>query len=123
MADGHLVGAQSRNAHSAKIRKYTIPNEALRLSFRPIVFESSGLFHKDVIKFLTHLATNAAEIRKIDANVLLNYFMKRLSMCLQVSFADNIINRIHDINGQRNGISLRAVNSHDIFEDAGVSRV
>ncbi len=43
---------------------------------------TTGKFHKSAIAFLKDLAQQAAERRHIGANVIYNYYVKILSVCL-----------------------------------------
>ena len=58
------------------------------------MFESCGLMHKSLLDFLEQLAVVAAETKRIPKGVLLNFFVKRLSLCLQDGLANSLMQRM-----------------------------
>ena len=84
-------GRASRSKNIEKIEKYQAVCNRHGFSFKPLVFESSGYLHKDFREFLKSIAQNASEVKKIPHDTLYNYFLKKLSMTMQTSFAQNVI--------------------------------
>lgn len=60
----------------------------------PMVFESTGGIHPDSLKFLRDVLKKAAEVVRFPEENLTRYFMKRLSVCLQIQLARAINSRI-----------------------------
>ncbi len=51
-------------------------------TFVPFVMYTTGKLHEDAKKFLSLLAEQAAEHRHISKDIIYNYYMKLLSVCL-----------------------------------------
>ena len=62
--------------------------------FIPFIFETNGYIHPTSRLFLKKLAKVAADIKKVNCNILFNYFVKRLSICLQKNLAHGINSRV-----------------------------
>ena len=90
-------GKSADSMYAAKLRKYQHVAQANRFSFLPIIFESTGLVHADTKQFLMKLATGASELKRIPKDVLYSFFMKRLSVCVQVNIASCIQKRVASI--------------------------
>jgi hypothetical protein len=62
--------------------------------FLPIVFETNGSVHKDVIKLLDDTSKRAADTSCIPAATLYNYYLKLLSISLQKGLAASITTKL-----------------------------
>jgi hypothetical protein len=87
------VGKSAETASRSKNKQYNQVSIASGHSFLPIVFESNGYVHPDTVKFIKSIAAKCAPIKKIPKDVLYAYFMKRLSVRLQMGIAKSIIQR------------------------------
>jgi hypothetical protein len=83
----HAVGHWANAAHQEKVGKYGNISAANGFSFKPIVFESNGYAHPDTVLFLKEVAKMGAPIRGIPAANLYKYFIKLLSVRLQVELS------------------------------------
>ena len=94
------VGKAAQAAYNRKLAAYGQVCELAGFSFKPLVFESSGFMHHDVVAFLKDLAHDCSEVKQIPAETLFQHFLKRLSYCLQHCVANNIVKRLHNLRGQ-----------------------
>ena len=74
-------------AKNTKYRQICIDNG---YQFQPIVLETNGNIHPEVLKFLRNVAKQATVISKIDEHTLYNYYLKVLSVQLQIGLAQSI---------------------------------
>ena len=87
--------------------------------FFPLVFESSGLMHPEVLRLLKTITDHAAQTRKIPAHILLRYHINSLSVILHRSVARAMIKRSADLGGaallpiQRHSMSYTNMMLHD----------
>ena len=70
-------------------------------SIYPIVFESTGAIHPESLKLIDKIVDKAAEITKFSGTNLVNYFKKRLSVCLQTQIARAINGRVGKLMGRQ----------------------
>ena len=70
------------------------------LSFKPIIFESTGRVHEDTAKFFQKLAGHAGEVKGMDKSIVYGYMMNKLSVVLQYYTAQSIITRTNTVNGR-----------------------
>lgn len=70
------------DAADKKREKYSDLCSHQALKFVPFVMYTTGKLHKEAEDFLELLAEQAAERRHISANVIKNYYLKLLSVCL-----------------------------------------
>ena len=82
----------------SKTRKYGSHCTANGFSFTPLIIESSGLMHSDFLRLLKQLASSAAETRRIPSHILLQFFVRRISMRLAMSIAEAIDGRYSKLN-------------------------
>lgn len=96
-SDKFVVGKQMNKTHNAKIRKYKALCDTSGFGFRPIVFESTGLMHEELLSLLKSSAQHAADLKHIPAATLQRYFSKRLSVTLQSHIAEGMLSRLADL--------------------------
>ena len=80
----------SPDFNNKKIRYFDDDDEANRLGFLPIVFESNGFLHRKSVDFFHQVAENCAVDKGIPTEAIFNYFLKGLSFSLQKSIAHSI---------------------------------
>ena len=61
-----------------KLKKYEESVNNNNFDFIPFIFETNGYLHPSARLFLKKLAKIASDIKKINPNILFNYFVKRL---------------------------------------------
>jgi hypothetical protein len=83
----HAVGHWASIANNDKIEKYGAVSTANGFSFKAIVFESNGYVHPDTVLFLKEVAKMGAPIRGIPAANLYKYFIRLLSVRLQLELS------------------------------------
>ena len=104
--------AAERAAHG-KIQKYKAACAQMNSSFIPLVFESTGHMHNDVIVLLKTISSHASESRKIPAHVLFQYHINHLSVILQRGIADAMLRRSAQIQGGVMIPFMRHIMSYD----------
>ncbi len=72
--------------------------------------------------FLAKYAKKAAEVRKIGADVLYGYFVKRLSLCLQKGIASSINGRLHKLNSHTGSLDVDLTWRHENVAEDGQYR-
>ncbi len=95
----HKVEHAADKAFNYKIHKYATIAADNGLSFLPIIFESTGRPHKDVVKFVQSMAEDAAEVKKLDPAIIYGYVMNRLSCAFQKGISNTINTRVATLNG------------------------
>jgi hypothetical protein len=93
----HPVGYQASKVFSAKMTKFSADAENQRFSFLPFIFESTGYLHPEACKFLRLLAANASQTKRIPANRLYNFFVKRLLKSLHDGVAEAMVKRLGEV--------------------------
>jgi hypothetical protein len=78
------------NRFKEKNRKYLSVARANNLEFLPLIFEISGAMHEKSFDFFTLVAKNVSERKKINPTIMLRYFMKSVSLCIQRNVAEAI---------------------------------
>ena len=106
-------GWAAQRAADAKNRKYRSVCAANDSEFIPLVFESTGHMHKDLLDLITTITDHAAEIRKIPAHVLRNYYINTLSVTLHRCTAQAMIRRSAQIQGNSILPALQYTMSYD----------
>jgi hypothetical protein len=96
-----------------KIAKYLEISNLSGFDFLPVVFESSGSMHRDVILLLQRLAKHASGPRRIPWSTLLAYFEKRLSMAFQNALTGALSSRLLAINARS---SCEVISEMEILE-------
>ena len=114
--NAEVCGVSARHGHREKMIKYGALCAANDLGFTPIVFESNGYVHPDTVVFLQKLAKTASAMKRIDGETLMNYFMKLLSIRLQIGIAQSIVFKMSNILGQ--DLFDPAINDAAILNDA-----
>ena len=91
-------GNAASSVSQGKVKKYNALALQSGYNFTPVIFQSTGLLCSDSFAYIKSLASLASRIRKISKVVLLNYFLKRLSIALQKGISDSINKRYVLIN-------------------------
>ena len=86
-------------AYKNKQDKYKEVALANGLSFLPIIYESTGRPHRDVVKFVRSMAHDSAEVKKLSEDIIFGYVMNRLSCVLQRGIANSVNTRVCTLNG------------------------
>jgi hypothetical protein len=90
-----ICGRAGKIAEMAKIKKYTkhncIPSDDIDLL--PIAFESFGTINEKGWLFLKALATQGEFNLGISSAILLQFWLARISVCLQKALAESILSR------------------------------
>ncbi len=89
-----------------------------RIYFRTccvLIFESTGSIHQEAEMMLRRYAEKAAEVKKIDANIVFGYVMNRLSFVLQRNIANAINSRVSSINSHATRAITRCFEMSDTF--------
>ncbi len=109
-------------AFNAKKNKYGPLTDPIGFGFLPFIFESSGALDQRAKDFLAKYAKKAAEVRKIGADVLYGYFVKRLSLCLQKGIASSINGRLHKLNSHTGSLDVDLTWRHENVAEDGQYR-
>ena len=114
---------ESNKAYDGKNRKYEDLAQENNLSFLPIIFETSGRPHPDVVKFVRAMADECAEAKGVPADIIYGYVMNSLSCVLQRGLANSINGRVNTLNGRQTRTASRGygtsgdfVASHEQFD-------
>ena len=98
----------AKKAFAAKEKKYKQIATDNRLSFLPLIFESSGRPAETTVKFLKSMAKHAAEVKKINVNIVFSYMMTRLSCVIQRCVANSLNTRVNNLNSHATKAAARA---------------
>ncbi len=110
------TGRAGKVAEKGKFSKYTkhhcIPSNELDLL--PLAFESFGTINESGLLFLEALAKRGETTLGIKYKVLLNYWLKRISVCLQDAIAESILKRSYkyhsnDIESYDHSVSKKCI--------------
>jgi hypothetical protein len=94
----HRLPLQSAQAmFASKNATYLEVSRASGFGFLPIIIESTGYIHPESKAFIEQLASRIAEVKRIPAKIIANFFFKRLSICLQRGIASSIDERIINV--------------------------
>ena len=107
------TGWAANAAATKKINKYRNICNLNDSSFIPLVFESSGYMHTDLLHLITLITRHAADTRKIPAHILKQYHINSLSVILQKTTADGMIRRSAQLQGAALTPAARYVMTHD----------
>ena len=99
-------GSALNKAFDAKQRKYRDSIALSGFSFLPLVVESTGMLHPRFSLFLKTLASSASEIRRIPAECLHKYFIRRLVFKLAGAIASNINERYFTVNSHSEQLDI-----------------
>jgi hypothetical protein len=119
MAKVMEVGRAANGAFKGKMTKYSTYAANNGFGFAPIVFESTGRMHKKTLDFLRLCSGESAERRRIPRETLFTYFLKRLSVALQLGVASAIVKGLHNLTAHCGdhhdpSYSIEAVVGHDM---------
>ena len=89
-----IKDAAANTRFQQKKQLYGACAEASGLGFLPIIFESTGRLHEQGKRFLKAVAKKASAVKKIRADVLYRFFLKRLSCCLYRGLGESINLRV-----------------------------
>jgi len=109
------VGTAANIAYAAKVTKYGPICTANDFSFKPIVVETNGFVHEDTRNFFKSVSNKCSQINKIPHENMYLYFMKCLSVRLQIGMAKAINRRSHLLAGQNQHDEV--FNDRLVFED------
>ena len=107
------LGWAANAAANNKINKYRAICNQNDSSFIPLVFESTGHMHKDVLDLINIISSHASDTRKIPIHILRCYHINALSVILQKSTADGMIRRSAQLQGSALTQAARYVMTHD----------
>jgi hypothetical protein len=93
------VEHKANKAYKYKTDKYEKLAQDNGLSFLPLIFESTGRPHRDVVKFVKSMASDAAEVKKLSEDIIYGYVMNRVSCSLQKGLANTVNTRVCTLNG------------------------
>ncbi len=96
-------------------RDYNIVAQENNLSFLPIIFETSGRPHPDVVKFVRAMADECAEAKGVSADIIYGYVMNSLSCVLQRGIANSINLRVNTLNGRQTRTARRGYGTSGDF--------
>ena len=69
-------GRAARTAAAAKLRKYDQLARSNGLGFTPLIFESAGHMHEDLLKVLKRAAQHGEALRKVPWTRLMRFMVK-----------------------------------------------
>ena len=92
------VGKYAEVAKRSKVRKYGEECTARGFGFKAFILESNGYVHPDAVSLLKTVAKASSEVRKLDEDTLFNYYMKLISVSLQIGLAEAIIGKLDKLN-------------------------
>ena len=84
---------RAKEAFNKKMRDYDEICSNRGIKFIPFVISTTGKIHNEATNFLMDLATKASDRRHVNVNVIYNYYLKILSVCLAKHIAHNISSR------------------------------
>ena len=93
-----VAGVAMEKVVRAKEKKYLNHCTSNGFGFTPLVVESTGMLHDGFLRFLRNLANSASEVRRIPEAILVQYFVRRISICLVHSIAKAIDGRYSKLN-------------------------
>jgi hypothetical protein len=79
---------------NTKNTKYQQLSATAGFGFLPIIFETSGYVHPEVLSLLKSVANQASALSSIPEATLYNYYLKCLSMELQKGLAESITGKL-----------------------------
>ena len=89
------TGRMATKAAQHKTGQYEEICRANGLGFKPLIFESTGLMHGTLIDLLNRACQYASDVKKIGKDILFKYVTTLLSVRLQKSLAQALIQRTY----------------------------
>ena len=93
-------GRAARTAAAAKLRKYDQLARSNGLGFTPLIFESAGHMHEDLLKVLKRAAQHGEALRKVPWTRLMRFMVIGLSVSLQRGLASAYLRKVAQVNGR-----------------------
>jgi hypothetical protein len=91
------TGQAAQSMFQVKNAKYIPLCTAAGFGFLPIIFETNGYAHKEVLTLLDHTSKKASDTVGIPAGILYNYYLKLLSVSMQRGLAASIITKLSSV--------------------------
>ena len=88
-----LHDKRAKEREREKISKYQAECAKKGIKFVPFIINTTGKINKKGYQFLQMLANHASEVRNIPASVLLNFYLKMISICLTKQIARTIYSK------------------------------
>ena len=90
---GDLHDNLAKERERKKISKYQDECSKKGIKFVSFIINTTGKINKKAYQFLQMLANHASEVLNIPASVLLNFYLKMISICLAKQIARTICNK------------------------------
>ena len=117
LAAAHREGRAAQQAYSAKLRSYDELARQNGLEFLPMIIETTGRIHPNLVKFIDSALTEKAQGDPILKGKLRRYWYTHISCSVQRALAESLIARSARVNGAITSSMLGDWTLSDAFID------